>query len=106
MLILGLIGLRSGATILYRMTFDHTGAAGGEANAIYTAGPGDLLDPHQSVIRYGTNPVPQIVASDGPQAVARWSRPRSFREADKGRDTPQPQPTASFTLFMGATTAG
>jgi len=67
MLILGLIGLRSGATILYRMTFDHTGAAGGEANAIYTAGPGDLLDPHQSVIRYGTNPVPQIVASDGPQ---------------------------------------
>ncbi|MDX9867267.1 MAG: LamG-like jellyroll fold domain-containing protein, partial [Kiritimatiellia bacterium] len=67
MLILGLIASRSGATLLYRLTFDHTGAVGGEADAIYTSGPGDLLDPHQWVTRYGTNPVPQIAASDGPQ---------------------------------------
>ncbi len=62
-----LVGARSGATVIYRLTFDNTGTPGGPANASYTAASEDIVDMHQAITRYGTNPVPQIAVSTGPQ---------------------------------------
>jgi hypothetical protein len=55
------------ASLLYRLTFDNDGQPGGNANSNYTASADDFIDMHQGLTRYGTNPIPQIVASTGPQ---------------------------------------
>lgn len=58
---------RAEATMLYRITYDNDGVAGGNANSTYTPTIYDIVDMHCPLIRWGTNPVPQIVTSTGPQ---------------------------------------